>query len=86
MPRSALVSSSGYVDLREPVASGAHQRKQQSGLWRRPVELTDGDGRANRLRYRWNRVRWADPNGHLAKAEPPGPPRRARLGQPLCTP
>jgi len=29
------------------------------------MELTDGDGRTNRLRYRWNRVRWANP-----KAEP----------------
>ena len=48
------------------------------------MELTDGDGRTNRLRYRWNRVRWANPDGHLAKAEPPGPPRRARPGQPLC--
>jgi predicted RNA-binding protein associated with RNAse of E/G family len=38
------------------------------------MELTDGDGRTNRSRYRWNRVRWANPNGHLAKAEPPGPP------------
>jgi hypothetical protein len=48
------------------------------------MELTDGDGRTNRLRYRRNRVRWANPHGHLAKAEPPGPPRRARPGQPLC--
>ena len=32
------------------------------------MELTDGEGRTNRLRYRWNRVRWANPDGHLAKA------------------
>jgi hypothetical protein len=38
------------------------------------MELTDGDGRTNRLRYRWNRVRWASPDGHLAKAS-----RRDRL-------
>jgi len=48
------------------------------------MELTDGDGRTNRLRYRWNRVRWANPDGHLARTEPPGPPRRARPDQPLC--
>lgn len=27
------------------------------------MELTDKDGRTNRLRYRWNRVRWANPMG-----------------------
>jgi hypothetical protein len=43
------------------------------------MELTDGDGQINRLRYRWNRVRWANPNGHLAKAEPGD--RLAALGQ-----
>jgi hypothetical protein len=43
------------------------------------MKLTDGDGRTNRLRYRWNRVRWANPNGHLAKAEPgTASPRSAR--------
>jgi len=38
------------------------------------MELTGGDGRINRLRYRWNRVRWANPDGHLAKRS-----RRDRL-------
>jgi hypothetical protein len=48
------------------------------------MELTDGDGRTSRLRYRWNRVRWANPNGHLAKAEPgTASPRSARSAA-LC--
>ena len=34
---SALVPRSEHVDVREPVASYAHRRKQQSGLWRRPL-------------------------------------------------
>ena len=48
------------------------------------MELTDGDGRTNRLRYRWNRVRWANPNGHLAKAEPGNASPRAAGSAALC--
>ena len=47
------------------------------------IELTDADGRTNRLGYRWNRVRWANPNGTWQKRSR-GPPRRARPGQPPC--
>ena len=47
------------------------------------MELTDGDGRTNRLRYRWNRVRWAIPKGTWYQRSR-GPPRHARPGQPLC--
>jgi hypothetical protein len=48
------------------------------------MELTDKDGRTNRLRYRWNRVRWANPNGHLAKAEPGNASPRAAGSAALC--
>src|SRR5580704_7747272 len=77
------VAVEGDVQVVDPGAR--HGDSLMIGWTAEHMELTDGDGRTNRLRYRWNRVRWANPNGHLAKAEL-GPPRRARPGQPLCAP
>src|SRR4029077_20549013 len=49
------------------------------------MELTDGDGRTNRLRYRWNRLRWANPNGHLPRSGTGDPsPRSARSAAPAA--
>ena len=39
LPRSALVPSSGCADLRDLVASGAHRRRRQSGLWPNGIKL-----------------------------------------------
>jgi hypothetical protein len=49
------------------------------------MELTDGDGQTNRLRYRWNRVRWANPNGHLARSAAAGTARLRSADQLLAT-
>jgi hypothetical protein len=46
LPRSALVPRSEHVDVREPVASDAHRRKQQSGLWRRPLPVRRSPSRS----------------------------------------
>jgi hypothetical protein len=43
------------------------------------MELTDGDGRTNRLRYRWIRVRWANPKWAPGKSGTGD--RLAALGQ-----
>ncbi len=81
---STPVTKTLRANTHRETATVIHGDSLMIGWTAEHMELTDGDGQTNRLRYRWNRVRGANPNGHLAKAEPgTASPRSARSAA-LC--
>src|ERR1700683_1686284 len=55
------VAVEGNVQVVDPGAR--HGDSLMIGWTAEHMDLTGGDGQTNRLRYRWNRVRWANPMG-----------------------